>query len=149
MEGFFSALILGGAAVVSARNRHDQRRDWQAALRGITVIVGLLSATALAAGFVLYEWLTVSWAVGVCSCCLALCSRLGWRTWPQRISTVLAFTMPTIGLVMCLEGLAPNAVWAISQAIADVSYRASTQWVVCGNGLLNITALVIAAQRTR
>lgn len=149
MEGFFSALILGGAAVVSARNRHDERRDWQSVLRGVTVIVGLLSAAALAVGFALYEWLTVSWAVGVCSCCIALCSQLGWTTWPQRINTVAAFTLPTIGLVMCLEGLTPNADWAISQAIAQVTYRASTQWVVVGNGLLNVTAVLIAAQRVR
>lgn len=149
MEGFFTALILSGAAVVSARNRRDRRRVWQTALLGATAVVGVFSVAALVVGFALYEWLTVSWAVGVCSCCLALCSRLGWATWRERVSTILVFTLPTIGLTMCLEGLAPNATWAISQAIAQVDYRAGAQWVVVGNGLLNLTALAIAAQRVR
>lgn len=149
MEGFFTALILSGAAVVSARNRRDRRRVWQTALLGATAVVGVFSVAALVVGFALYEWLTVSWAVGVCSCCLALCSRLGWATWRARVSTILVLTLPTIGLIMCLEGLAPNATWAISQAIAQVDYRAGAQWVVVGNGLLNLTALAIAAQRVR
>jgi len=58
-------------------------------------------------------------------------------------------TLSTIGVVLCVEGLAPDAPWVISQAFADVTYRGSTRWVILGNGLLNLTALLITAQRAR
>jgi hypothetical protein len=149
MEGFFTALLFSGAAVVAARGDETRPSRVRSAMRALLMLVGLSSLVALTLGFLLYEWLTVSWAFGLCSCCLALCVRLGWESWSQRVWTVVVLTLSTIGAIICIEGLAPNAPWVISQAVAHVSYRTGAPVAVLGNGLLNLTALLLAIQRMR
>lgn len=149
MEGYFTALVVSGAAVVTARGQHAHQSRLYAAIRALTLVAGLLGLVALGLGFALNEWLTVSWALGLSSCCLALGVPLGIRTWGRRIATVLVFTLSTTGVVMCIEGLALDSTWVISQALAEVNYRASTQWVIFGDCLLNLTALLITAHRMR
>lgn len=149
MEGFFTTLVVGGAAVVTARAPSAEQRSWYAVIRALSLLAAILGLAALGTGFALSEWLTVSWACGLSSCCLALTLPLGLRTWSQRSATIAVLTLSTIGVVLCVEGLAPDAPWVISQAFADVTYRGSTRWVILGNGLLNLTALLITAQRAR
>lgn len=149
MEGFFTALVVSGAAVVTARSPDARQRHVFAAIRALTWLAAALGGMALAVGFALNEWLTVSWAFGLTSCCLALAVPLGMQTWRRRLATILVFTLSTIGVVICAEGLAPDAPWVISQALAHVNYRPGAQWVIFGNGLLNLTALFVAAQRSR
>ncbi len=149
MEGFVAALVVSGAAIVTAQDTGAPRARLQAALRALLLVAAALALAALVTGFVLLEWLTVSWAFGLSSCCLARGVPVGLATWPRRVVTVVILTLSVIGVVMCVEGLVPDAPWAISQALARVEYRSSTELVVLGNGVLNITALLIAAQRVR
>lgn len=149
MEGFFTALVVSGAAVVTARRPHARQRHLFTAIRALTWLAAVLGVMALGIGFALNEWLTVSWAFGLTSCCLALGVPLGMQSWRRRLATVLVLTLSTIGVVICVEGLAPDAPWVISQALAHVNYRAGARWVIFGNGLLNLTAPLIAAQRLR
>lgn len=149
MEGFFTALVVGGAAVVTARTPSADQRFWHAVIRGLSLIAAVLGLGALGTGLVLREWLTVSWACGLTSCCLAITLPLGLRTWSQRSAMIAVLTLSTTGVVLCVEGLAPQAPWAVAQAFADVTYRGGTRWVILGNGFLNLTALLITAQRAR
>src|SRR5688572_32219725 len=97
MEGFFTALVVSGAAVVTARSPHRaHQRRLHAAIRALTMLAAVLGLAALAVGFALNEWLTVSWAFGLTSCCLALAVPLGFRTWPTRVATILVFTLSTV-----------------------------------------------------
>lgn len=147
MEGFFAALVVSGAAVVTARNQRTRQSRVQRAIRVLTLVAALLGLGALCVGFALREWLTVSWAFGLTSCCLALGVPLGFANWPERIATVVVLTLSAVGVVLCVQGLATNAPWVISQAFAHVTYRTRPQWVILGNCVLNLTALLIVARR--
>ncbi len=149
MEGYFTAFIFSGAALVTAHRAEVLLPQLRAVIRFLTAALALGGLVALVWGFVLHEWLTVSWAMGLCGCCLAVGLPVGWRGWRERVSTVLMCTFATIGGVMSFEGLVPDATWAIAQAVAQVNYRDSAQFVMFGNGLLNLTAVLIAVHRLR
>lgn len=147
MEGFLAALLFGGAALATSSASKQDRTRFELPMRVVTTLLALLSVGMVGVGIALHEWLSVSWAVGVLSCCLSLVNPRDGGHWWGKLSGVVALTLATIGVVMSIEGLLPDAPWAIAQAVTHVTYRDQVPLVMIGNGLLNVTALLIASRR--
>lgn len=147
MEGYFTALIFSGAAWVSTAAGKARSGKIRLACHALNLVGAVVAVVALVWGFALYEWLTVSWAAGLCACCLGLSLPLGWQRWHERVTVIVVLTLATIGSIMSAESLVNGASWAIAQAVEQINYRKETRFVMFGNGLLNVTAMLIAVRR--
>lgn len=149
MEGYFTALIFSGAAWVSTTAGKARYGKTRLVLHALSLVGAVVAVVAIVYGLALYEWLTVSWAVGLCACCLGLALPVGWQRWHERITVIVVLTLASIGSIMSAESLVSGASWAIAQAVEQIDYRERTRFVMLGNGLLNLTALVITVRRLR